>query len=125
MRFLPAACHAEDVAPNSNRHTFAPDIRSSKSSCNSLGRESASNARITRITNPSPFVSLFLQRRRLLFEIVLIDLRMEIYDDKLGIPILFADILRRKVVVKIYKMKDTRNRVATIHQEESQLRMLG
>ena len=49
---------------------------------------------------------------------------MEIYD-KLGIPILFADILRRKVVVKIYKMKDTRNRVATIHQEESQLRMLG
>ena len=50
---------------------------------------------------------------------------MEIYDDKLGIPILFADILRRKVVVKIYKMKDTRNRVATIRQEESQLRMLG
>ena len=31
---------------------------------------------------------------------------MEIYDDKLGIPILFADILRRKVIVKIYK-KDT------------------
>ena len=88
---------------------------------NSSGRESASNARIT---NPPPFVSLFLQRRRLLFEIVLIDLRMEIYD-KLGIPILFADILRRKVVVKIYKMKDTRNRVATIRQEESQLRMLG